>query len=194
MVLEIDALSFAYARSEKLFENFSLSMSKGEIVSIVGESGSGKSTLFDLVTKQLQPRGGSISVGTVSQIYQDPYTSFHQSYALQDQIADVASLEGIDFWCEKISFEKELLQRKPHELSGGQLQRASILRALLMKPDLLLADEPTSALDNLTQLEVMQLLISLLDNLAILLVTHDEDLARWCSDRVVRITDFKTRS
>lgn len=191
MVLNIEELTFGYKKSSLLFQNFSLSIKKGEVISIVGESGSGKSTLFDLITKEAKPIAGKIEVGKVSQIYQDPYTSFHQSYAILEQIQDVASIKELDYWAKKISFEKELLQRKPHELSGGQLQRASILRALLMKPDLLLADEPTSALDNLTQLEVMKLLISLLDEIAILVVTHDMDLANWCSDKIINIEKFK---
>lgn len=191
MVLNIEELTFGYKKSSLLFQNFSLSIKKGEVISIVGESGSGKSTLFDLITKEVKPIAGKIEEGKVSQIYQDPYTSFHQSYAILEQIQDVASIKELDYWAKKISFEKELLQRKPHELSGGQLQRASILRALLMKPDLLLADEPTSALDNLTQLEVMKLLISLLDEIAILVVTHDMDLANWCSDKIINIEKFK---
>jgi len=73
---------------------------------------------------------------------------------------------------------------KPHKLSGGQLQRCSILRALLQEPDLILADEPTSALDNITQLEVMKLLMGFLDRVGILLITHDEDLATWCCDSI----------
>lgn len=56
-----------------------------------------------------------------------------------------------------------------------------------MKPKLLLADEPTSALDNLTQLEVMKLLVKFLDRVGILLITHDENLANWCSDRIVKL-------
>ena len=60
-----------------------------------------------------------------------------------------------------------------------------------MKPDLILADEPTSALDNLTQLEVMRLLISLLDSVSILLITHDFELAKWCSDKIIDIEKGK---
>jgi len=56
------------------------------------------------------------------------------------------------------------------------------------KPDLILADEPTSALDNIVQLEVMKLLVSLLDQVGILLITHDEDLATWASDRIIKIS------
>ena len=80
-----------------------------------------------------------------------------------------------------------MLQKKPHHLSGGQLQRCSILRAILMKPDLLLADEPTSALDNITALETMQMLVKFLDRFGILLITHDTSLASWCSDKIINI-------
>ena len=81
------------------------------------------------------------------------------------------------------------LQTRCDELSGGQLQRCSILRALLMKPDLLLVDEPTSALDNIIAYDVMKLLITLLDNCAILLITHDLDMAKWCSDKIIRLEE-----
>ena len=72
---------------------------------------------------------------------------------------------------KSIANNKKLLEKKPHELSGGQLQRCSILRALLMKPELLLIDEPTSALDNIIAYDVMKLLVELLDSCAILLIT-----------------------
>ena len=87
----------------------------------------------------------------------------------------------------KLQLSNDLLEKKPHELSGGQLQRCSILRAVLIKPDLLLADEPTSALDNITALETMKMLISFLDRFGILLITHDDALASWCSDKIINI-------
>jgi peptide/nickel transport system ATP-binding protein len=86
----------------------------------------------------------------------------------------------------------ELLERLPHELSGGQLQRCSIYRALRMEPELLLCDEPTSALDNITQLETMKILVGLLDRVGILLITHDLDLARWACDRIVDLGEGET--
>ena len=85
----------------------------------------------------------------------------------------------------------ELFYKKPYELSGGQLQRCSILRAILLKPDLLLVDEPTSALDNIISYETMKLLVGLLDSCGILLVTHDIDMAKWCSNEIIRLEDGK---
>ena len=157
------------------------------MVSIVGASGSGKSTLFELISGNLTPQRGSIKVAKISQIFQDPYTSFHPTYTILNQISDVASLEGYEVLCDALDLEDALLHKKPHELSGGQLQRCSILRALLMKPKLILADEPTSALDNITSLHVMQLLMQFLDRVGILLITHDKHLALWCSNRVIEL-------
>ena len=186
-VLRIENLSFAYPDSKRLYDNFSLHVNVGEVVSIVGASGSGKSTLFELITGNLKSQLGHIQAQRVSQIFQDPYTSFHPTYTIQNQIADVASLDGLDALCQELDLEEAILHKKPHELSGGQLQRCSILRALLMKPRLLLADEPTSALDNITGLHVMQLLMQFLDRVGILLITHDKHLASWCSDEIIQL-------
>lgn len=187
-VLEISGLGFGYTRSAPIFTDFSLSIKKGEIVALVGPSGSGKSTLLELVTGLLTPWSGVVRAARLSQVFQDPYSSFHPSFNIGDQIGDVAPLAGHEALCEKLLIDPAFLKRKPHELSGGQLQRLSILRALLMKPDLILADEPTSALDNLAQLEVMKLLVGLLDRVGVLLITHDRDLAAWCADRIVPLT------
>ena len=184
LVLSIDSLSFGYSRDKLLYKDFSFSLKKGEIKAIVGESGSGKSTLFELITGELKPIDGEINVKKPVQIFQDPYTSFHPTYSIINQIQDVASLENLDDYLEKLNLDRSLLFNKPHELSGGQLQRCSILRSLLQNPDIILADEPTSALDNITALNVMKLLIKFLDRVGILLITHDKDLALWCSDEI----------
>lgn len=186
-VLEVSNLSFGYTKDTLLFDDFSLTLNKGEIKAIVGESGAGKSTLFELILHNLKAFSGTITSARCAQVFQDPYSSFHPSYKLLNQIQDVAPTDNIEELLELINLEYELLLKLPHELSGGQLQRASILRAMLMKPDLLLLDEPTSALDNVIQLEVMSMLMEHLDGLGILLITHDMDLASWCADEVIVI-------
>ena len=189
VVLKIDALDFAYDRKRMLYKGFDLELRRGELVSIVGRSGSGKSTLFELISGNLEPLSGVIEKGRVSWIFQDPYSSFHPSYSIIDQIEDVASPEGIGELAEQMGIAEEYLEKYPHELSGGQLQRCSILRALLMKPDLILCDEPTSALDNVIQLDVMKLMLKYLNQVGILLITHDLDLARWASDTIIEIEE-----
>ncbi|WP_456450625.1 ATP-binding cassette domain-containing protein [Hydrogenimonas sp.] len=188
VVLAIENLTFGYTKEKLLYRDFSLTLRRGEIVTILGPSGSGKSTLFELIAGNLRPMAGRIERARFSQVFQDPYSSFHPTYTIVGQIADVAETAGIGELCAQMGFDPALLRKRPHELSGGQLQRASILRALLMKPKLLLADEPTSALDNLIQLDVMKLLLNTLKSVGILMITHDRDLARWCSDRIVELS------
>ena len=186
VVLEIKDLSFGY--DEKLlFKDFSLDVRVGELVSIVGKSGSGKSTLFELIAGNLTPQKGYIKRESIGWIFQDPYSSFHPSYTILTQILEVAKDKEYNKYLKQLNLNISNLKALPHELSGGQLQRCSILRALLMKPKLLLCDEPTSALDNIVQLETMKLLVSLLDELGILLITHDMSLAKWASDKIIKI-------
>ena len=186
-VLSITKLDFGYSKETLLYKDFSLDLKKGEIKTVVGASGSGKSTLLELICGNLKPLGGEIKAHRISQVFQDPYSSFHNSYSILNQIKDVASTDGIDILLKEMNLDAVLLEKKPFELSGGQLQRASIIRALLMKPDLLLLDEPTSALDNVIQLDVMKLLLKYLDRTAMLLITHDLELASWCSNEIIQL-------
>ncbi|MCW8896003.1 MAG: ATP-binding cassette domain-containing protein [Sulfurimonas sp.] len=186
-ILEVKNLSFGYKKDFLLFDDFSITLKKGEIKAIVGASGAGKSTLFELILSNLKPFLGSIKIASCSEVFQDPYSSFHPSYSLLNQISDVAPLDEMNLYLKSLDLDYELLKKLPHELSGGQLQRASILRAMLMKPELLLLDEPTSALDNVIQLEVMSMLMKHLDSMGMLLITHDLDLAKWCADEIIII-------
>ena len=186
IVLKIENLSFGYS-NKLLYKDFSLEVKRGELVAIVGKSGVGKSTLFELIANNLKPIKGKIEVKNIAWIFQDPYSSFHPSYKILEQILEVAKDRDYEKYLQELSLNKDILNSLPHELSGGQLQRCSILRAILMKPDLLLCDEPTSALDNIVQLDTMKLLISFLPKMGILLITHDLDLAKWSADRIIRI-------
>ena len=191
-VLDIKNLNFYYKKENPIYKDFSLELSQGELITIFGKSGTGKTTLFELILGSLKPISGTIKKSNIAMIFQDPYNSFHPTYSIIEQIKDVVGVipqKELDEFLINLTLEKELLDKKPHELSGGQLQRCSILRALLMKPDLLLVDEPTSALDNIIAYDVMKLLITLLDKCAILLITHDLDMASWCSDKIIRLEE-----
>jgi len=184
IVAKIRNMSFGYDKDQLLFDNFSIDINEGEVVTIVGKSGSGKSTLFELIAKTLKPLRGTIETSSIGWVFQDPYSSFHPSYTIIHQIKEVAQTHNIEKLANQMQLSLALLSKMPHELSGGQLQRCSILRAILMEPKLILCDEPTSALDNIVQLEVMKLLLKQLNNKALLLITHDLDLAYWVSDRI----------
>jgi peptide/nickel transport system ATP-binding protein len=187
VVLDIQNISFGYTKDILLFENFTLSLKRGEIKAIIGPSGVGKSTLFELILGHRKPFSGSIKTISVSQVFQDPYSSFHPTYTVREQIAEVTSMEGYEVLLEQMGLEESHLDALPHTLSGGQLQRCSILRSLLMKPKLLLLDEPTSALDNLNQLDIMKLIVNHSEGMGVVLITHDGDLARWCADEIIAL-------
>lgn len=186
-ILDIQNISFGYLKDILLFDDFSLSLREGEIKAIVGPSGIGKSTLFSLILGELKVFKGAIEAQRVSQVFQDPYSSFHPSYTIREQIREVAPMQGYEKLLEQMGLREDHLDSLPHRLSGGQLQRCSILRSLLMKPKLLLLDEPTSALDNLNQVDIMKLIVSHLEGMGVLLITHDAELARWCADEIVTL-------
>lgn len=186
-VLRIEEVSFGYSKEVLLFDRFSLSLNVGEVKALVGPSGVGKSTLFELILGRLKPQRGSIEAALFSQVFQDPYSSFHPTYTIRAQISDVTSMKGYELLLAQMGLEEGYLDALPHKLSGGQLQRCSILRALLMKPKLLLLDEPTSALDNLNQLDIMKLIVDHLDGMGVLIITHDQHLAQWCADEIITL-------
>lgn len=193
LVLKVENLDFYYEKNNYIYKDFSMELKKGELFTIFGKSGSGKTTLFELILGSLKPIKGNISKSQLSMIFQDPYNSFHPSFTILEQIDDVINYDykqELKQYIMELSLDESLLNKKTHELSGGQLQRCSILRALLMKPKLLLVDEPTSALDNVIAYDVMKLLIKYLDKCGILLITHDIDLASWASDKIIKLEDY----
>ncbi|MBF7069742.1 ATP-binding cassette domain-containing protein [Aliarcobacter butzleri] len=190
LVLDVNDLTFYYKKENPIYKDFSLKLQKGQLVTIFGKSGSGKTTLFELIIGSLKPIKGTIDKLDVSMIFQDPFNSFHPTYKIIEQIKDVVQRDfttELDSLLKKLNLSKDILDKYSYQLSGGQLQRCSILRAILMKPKLLLIDEPTSALDNIIAYDVMKLLITFLEDSAILLVTHDLDMAKWCSDKIIRL-------
>jgi peptide/nickel transport system ATP-binding protein len=88
LVLEIKDLTFFYKKDNPIYNNFSLELKKGELVTIFGKSGSGKTTLFELILGTLKPINGTIEKSDISMIFQDPYNSFHPTYNIFEQIKD----------------------------------------------------------------------------------------------------------
>ncbi|HVX22087.1 MAG TPA: ABC transporter ATP-binding protein [Acidimicrobiales bacterium] len=192
-------------------DGVSLSMAGGEIVALVGESGSGKTTLARLLVGLVEPTGGTVEVAgrrlgaartaedrrLVQLVTQDPRSALNRRYrvgrALEQAVA-VHHLAGsaddrrsmVRRSVARVGLTTEHLDRRPRALSGGELARVVLARALLVSPKLLVLDEVTASLDTETKTVVLDVLCDLRDDLdlALLVVTHELDVARRVADRV----------
>lgn len=193
-------LGFAYDYA--LFENVNLTLNAGESAAILGVSGCGKSTLLHILSTLLKPDRGEViykqkSLYELSQnelikirrldfgiIFQSHYLFKGFSARENIELASILSNEPIDAAYLEALKISHVLQNKVGELSGGQQQRVSIARVLTKKPRVIFADEPTGNLDKQTANDVMQTLFSYVkqNKAALVLVTHDNDLAAKCDD------------
>lgn len=197
-------------------DDVNFTVQRGEIVAIVGESGSGKSTLARMLLRLSDATSGEILMnGTdvtqikgsrnlkpywreVQGIFQNPVASFNQFYSVGRVLRKTLKLTGTrygkDEELQKLSEALrtvgldpvDVLPKGAHQLSGGQLQRAMIARALLVDPMILIADESTSALDASLRVTILNVLRELRDRLdmTVLFITHDIGQANYIADRV----------
>ena len=184
----------------RLLEGFKLSLRAGERIAITGPSGAGKTTLLDTLAGLLPPAGGHVTRGRdvaptgIQKIYQDPPAAFPPRITLGRNLQDVAELHSIDWQVimrllAKLRVDEDLLERRPDQVSGGELQRIAIARALAVAPSILLADEPTSRLDPITQADTMELLAETTTDAgtAVVLVTHDDAMAANWAERQMTV-------
>lgn len=183
-----------------LFSGQSLSVRKGEIIGITGASGSGKSSFGDVLLGLLKPDTGVVERANLiarvryQKLYQDPPSAFAQRITLGRSLEDLIRLHRLDGakvepLLERLRLSAHLLGRTPGEVSGGELQRFALLRALLLDPVFLFADEPTSRLDLITQQETIGLLAEIAREreCAVLIVSHDTALIDRTCDRLVTL-------
>ncbi|MBX9817528.1 MAG: ATP-binding cassette domain-containing protein [Burkholderiaceae bacterium] len=197
-LLEARGLSKRFG-ARSLFERLDLTLRAGEVVAISGPSGCGKTTLGNVLLGIAQADAGQVQrppelpVWKFQKLYQDPPAAFSPFRTLGQALDDVRqrhrlhALPGADQtrWMQALGLDAGLLARLPHEVSGGELQRFSLLRLLLLRPAFIFADEPTSRLDPITQRNTMQVLCegAAQSGCSVLLVSHDADLARTSSQR-----------
>ncbi|PTM42140.1 ABC transporter ATP-binding protein [Bosea sp. 124] len=198
-------------------DGISFTVAKGETLGLVGESGCGKSTTSMMITRLIDPSGGRIvfdgtDIGAIpakqfaasphrrriQMVFQDPTDSLNPRFTAERAIADpimrMGAIKGRDALrarCEDLArlvgLPVELIDRFPHQLSGGQKARVGIARAIALDPDLVILDEPTAALDVSVQAVVLNLLEELKGRLGMsyLFVSHDLNVVRLLCDRVI---------
>ena len=205
---------FGTARNQVLFD-VSLKVSQGTCLGILGESGSGKSTLGRVICGLLKPDTGEVKIQDVSVyasrngrknlqkrlsvVFQDYTTSANPRFRVKEIIAEglaarernqkirLNRLEEINRLLELVGLNSSYANRYPHELSGGQLQRVCIARAVACQPEIILFDEAISSLDAHTQIQMMDLLHDLKEKLGLtyIFITHDLTSVTYLCDDVL---------
>ena len=215
-MLELNAITKDYPVGEgkvRALKGIDLKFRDTEFVSILGQSGCGKTTLLNIIGGLDRYTSGDLIIDGIStKVYKDvdwdAYRNLRigfvfQSYnlishmAILDNVAMALTLSGVGR-AERNRRAREALakvglaeqvKKLPNQLSGGQMQRVSIARALINDPEIILADEPTGALDSATSVQVMELLKEISKTKLIVMVTHNAELAEQYSTRIVRLKD-----
>ncbi len=218
-VLKLDHLTKVFSRKNQkelmAVDDVSFEVLPGECLGIIGESGSGKTTLVNMITRLMDVTDGKISLdgedithisgkklrdiySRMQMVFQTPADSFDPRRTLGDGMGESLRNAGMSrretkkeviTLLKKCGLDAEFADRYPHQVSGGQCQRAAIGRALAIKPHLLICDEATSALDVTVQREIIELLNELREQqkeaLSILFICHDISLVQQFCDRVL---------
>ena len=215
-ILKLDKITKDYKVADSVvhaLKGISLSFRKKEFVSILGASGCGKTTLLNIIGGLDKYTSGDLVIKGVStkhykdgdwDAYRNHSIGFvFQSYNLiphQTVLGNVElalTLSGVSLQERRQRAEEALrrvglgaeLNKKPNQLSGGQMQRVAIARALVNNPEILLADEPTGALDTKTSVQIMDLIKEIAGERLVIMVTHNPELARQYSSRIVELKD-----
>ena len=214
-ILEIKNLRKEFGTKKPIVavDNISLTLQKGKTLGIVGESGSGKSTLGRIMLRLIEPTSGQITFNNqdlmqvkpkelrnlrskMQMIFQDPMASLDPRMSVRELIKEPLDIhnvgskqernKAVEDIAEKVGIAKSALEKFPHEFSGGQRQRISIARAVINKPDLIVADEPVSALDVSIQAQILNLLKELRNemNLSFIFISHDLSVVKYFCDEV----------
>lgn len=202
IVLDVKKLTKHYKNGKyeiQALNQVDIQINRGDIFGLVGESGSGKSTVAKLITRLEKHDEGEIFLNgqeisnikgknlikiyrDIQMVFQDPTASFNRRMKIKDSILESfqnlrCKKEELDIkeLFKKVELKEEYAYRYPHELSGGECQRAAIARAIAVNPKLLICDEATSALDVSAQAQIVDLLVDLNQklNMSILLISHD---------------------
>ena len=198
--VELINITKKYGEQEVL-NSFSLDIEKGKCLAIMGESGSGKSTIAKIIIGLEKQNSGTVKIFTkdIEFLFQDSYNALNPRMSVEDLIyeplqflpnIDKSKKKGIILeLLEQVELSSELLTRKRDELSGGQLQRVCLARALSTKPQIMIFDESLSGLDPLVQDKILDLLYKIQKQyqLTYIFISHDFRLCYFLADRIILI-------
>ena len=202
--VELIDITKKYGEQEVL-NSFSLDIEKGECLAIMGESGSGKSTIAKIIIGLEKQNSGTVEIfdKDIEFLFQDSYNALNPRMTVEDLIYEpLQFLTDIDVkkkkeivseLLEQVELSPELLTRKRDELSGGQLQRVCLARALSTKPQIMIFDESLSGLDPLVQDKILDLLYKIQKQyqLTYIFISHDIRLCYFLADRIILIDKGK---
>jgi ABC-type nitrate/sulfonate/bicarbonate transport system ATPase subunit len=213
-MINVDSLTFHY-KTNPIFADFNWQIDQGDLWAVLGPSGCGKSTLLSLLAGLLFPNSGKISINgekitrprpQTGLILQDygllPWSTVRQNVGLGLNLRNFYGADGIhapakmigepnvNFWLERLGL-KDVAEKYPSHISGGQRQRTAIARTLLLKPDLILMDEPFSSLDAPTRESLQQLTLELAEEqgLTLVLVTHSIEEAALLGRKILLLNE-----
>ena len=198
--VELINITKKYGEQEVL-NSFSLDIEKGKCLAIMGESGSGKSTIAKIIIGLEKQNSGTVKIFTkdIEFLFQDSYNALNPRMSVEDLIYEpLQFLPNIDVkkkkeivleLLEQVELSSELLTRKRDELSGGQLQRVCLARALSTKPQIMIFDESLSGLEPLVQDKILDLLYKIQKQyqLTYIFISHDFRLCYFLADRIILI-------
>ena len=200
-MLSIQDVSYRYGTGASVLRHVSLEIALGDRVALLGPSGYGKSTLALLLAGYLPMQEGSVTLDgkpiprsgycPVQLVYQHPEKSMDPRWKLEKTLSEAWDIPAELFTA--IGAEEQWLSRFPHELSGGQLQRLSILRALNPATRVLIADEITASLDPITQAQIWEVISrqAALHDMTLIVITHNEHLAKQICTRIIRVEELQ---
>ncbi len=212
-MLELKKITKLYSSGVEALKGIDIKFRKSEFVSILGQSGCGKTTLLNIIggldrytngdlvingksTKEFKDKDWdayrNYSIGFVFQSYNlIPHQSVLSNVELALTLSGVSKNERRNRAIKALEDVglKEQINKRPNELSGGQMQRVAIARALVNNPDIILADEPTGALDTKTSVQIMEILKKISKDKLIIMVTHNPELAEKYSSRIIKVLD-----
>lgn len=197
-VMKAEKVSFGYG-SHKILQNLNFEMNNNQVIGLFGDSGSGKSTLCKILTGFITDYEGEVTVNgqkhnggynPIQLIYQHPEKVMNPRWKMKDVLEE--SWMPDEKILNEFGIKKEWFKRYPSELSGGELQRFSILRALNPKTKFIIADEISTMLDAVTQVQIWESLLTVAreNNVGVLLVSHDKRLINRISDEMVYLSDI----